>query len=453
MSFCLRARLVRGALVTAVLFCASVLSASCVGLFELDGYSGALSELCEKLKVCYGEDYYADCQAHGEPRLTAADELMRRQWLADFADSNCLESCASARACLDTPPICGPASTPCVQKEQCCGFLSGLGECGGGQCCSPLGVSCQSADDCCNGEACDNGVCGGVACLLAGDPCSDGAECCTQICHPETKTCADEICLPEGSACGDHFQCCTTYCERKGDGPGVCTPPPCIPAGQPCDASFNPELAELELGCCDDYCVTNPHTQQQVCSAGQCLPKGQDCASSSECCSGKCDPTLFRCVEDCGDAHDPCSIGCCPYATCGSSGECCRLDTAPCSNHTQCCSGVCRDFYCSSDAGCGEVGDSCGNDPTSCCTGLCSPLGHQCCGVPDCHDVCSKGGPLSTTNVCTVDSLQLSCVASICSDATLEKCCCSGWDDDCVAAVATHCSIACPAISIESMGP
>ena len=445
-------RLARGGLAAALLSTMSILAASCVGILELDGYAGALNDLCEKLRECYGDEYFPECEAYGEPRIVAASAEEREAWLQNFADRHCLESCTNARACLDMSPVCGAAAEGCVQKEQCCGFLTGAKECGGNQCCSGEGKGCGIAEDCCDpslGCELDTNenevVCGGVACADPNESCEVDEQCCTGRCDPVMGICADEICLPEGSRCQENDECCSQFCERHLEG-GLCRPPPCLPDGLLCGAGMG------DIDCCSPYCVTNPYTNEAVCSSGECLPDAQWCGFDIDCCSGFCDPSRGICLPSCGVAGDPCG-DCCPFAECGIDGSCCLSAYAGCISDGECCSGNCNDsYFCESNDPCGPPGTMC-TDGSACCSGACDGTNQLCCAQIDCHDECVEGGPLDPGCPGVMDSFSTDCIAQICQQNP--ECCCHKWDSFCVDLVPTVCTVSCanPTVEVETMTP
>jgi hypothetical protein len=438
--------ILRTLLGAAVIAAASVTAASCVGLHQLDGYNNAISQLCAKLTECFDDSYYPACAPNSETRLGAAGAAERANWLTQYADSNCLENCTNARSCIDRSPVCAMQGSGCGQKEECCGFTKGKGDCTGSSCCTPDGVACGDSSQCCQSD-CIDGLCGGFACLESGAACSAGEECCTLICEPSTGTCADQTCFPPDSQCSDNFQCCTGFCSGAGaDISGVCAEPICAPVGDDCQTAED---------CCQDYCVLIPRTGQSVCSDAPCVPNGILCNKADECCSGFCNPDDGRCglADDCLPVG---SVGCedtrccvplkCAGTTNNGDPSCCSPEAAKCDNNSDCCSGDCTiDFTCSCDGG--QPGDGCStSSPDACCSGACGTDG-VCCEVPGCtHDVCIPGPPLDPTCACSscpVDPNAPPCIAAICATPGFEKCCCHGWDQSCVDQVQQICNVVC----------
>ncbi|MCC6903066.1 MAG: hypothetical protein IT377_29115, partial [Polyangiaceae bacterium] len=75
----------------------------CASLLGVDGYSDSTEELCRLLEQCYQVE---DCRARLAPRLDAANETERSQWLSAVTDQACLEQCSAARRCLNIAPVC-----------------------------------------------------------------------------------------------------------------------------------------------------------------------------------------------------------------------------------------------------------------------------------------------------------------------------------------------------------
>jgi len=384
---------------------------SCVGLFELDDYQGVAPELCELLRTCYGDDFYEGCLERVTTHLEDADAELRAAYLQSFADERCLESCTSARRCLDDPPLCDGGHADCAQDEHCCGFLVGNTACDAGSCCASDGVACSADGDCCDGS-CDGGICGGVACLVPGEDCDEDFECCTEICL--RGRCSENACLPDGSECIESAECCNGFCDEN-----VCREPECKPEGRPC---------ALGNECCGGFCVPEPNSELGgVCSFGECLPPNSFCNQDTPCCTGRCDPKFNRCTDECAAVGESCLQGaCCGGAECSDAGCLCRPDSFPCTDGKDCCSGVCSpNLVCQSDNMCNVAGDPC-SEPKQCCSERCGE--NLCCASTQCHNPCVVGPPLHA--MCTTNQKKSDCIQQICQ--TSPSCCCGGWDDNCV---------------------
>jgi hypothetical protein len=414
------------------------LASSCVGLLELEGYAGAVGELCAQLTTCYGEAYFPGCVAHADPRLAAASVDVRASWLRTFADEHCLENCINARSCLDIAPVCGDVGLSCGQSEQCCGFTTGFNECANGSCCARTGAPCSAAVPCCADE-CINDVCGGVPCAPPGSPCVEGFECCTEICNPESGLCSEEVCRPEGAPCVDGIDCCSGFCDlgvtvESEGGAGVFAVAPCLPRGAPCTGAGD---------CCDGECVEVDATTlvgDRVCSSADCIPEGVQCSDNTECCSGSCDPDFGRC-SGCRDPGESCSEdGECCSNTCGDGDACCAPDGSPCLEPGECCSGECGASLKCGDGNC-RLGDAPCTQNEECCSGDCAADG-TCCSLAQCnHTLCQTGGPLSASCGVAAET-DAACIASVCE--VMPACCCHRWTDACILVAANECGYSCP---------
>jgi hypothetical protein len=120
-------------------------AASCTSALGLDGYANAQSALCDKITECYASGA-PPCQAMLADRLVGTDVS---SWLTSFSGDTCLGSCASARRCLDLPPVCMQTLAACQETEDCCNFSVGQADCIGGRCCKTRGIPCSSHDECC----------------------------------------------------------------------------------------------------------------------------------------------------------------------------------------------------------------------------------------------------------------------------------------------------------------
>ena len=449
---------IAGVVLTALTF--SILTASCINILDLEGYSDATIDLCQLIEECFGSTYFPECDDHAGPRLMTADARERSSWLVAFADSNCLENCTAARNCLDMPPVCGGGGSPCVREQQCCGFSNGFGTCDGGSCCSPDGIDCADAGDCCSG-VCEGGFCGGFECTKEGGACSDGFQCCSGVCID--NECREETCFPEGSGCSFNGECCEPlYCDN-GDEPiaedgaddpepvGRCTNPGCWPITSAC---------EVDGDCCSQICFGPPGRNTRFCSYGQCYAEGTPCNPDEAffCCSGTCHPDFEVCVDGCLGPGELCSSdGDCCDGVCDGNECPCRPATAPCVEHTDCCSLDCLpDQTCDYEATeCKAPGEGCTAGDGACCSTHCG-VNDECCDFVICnHTVCSTGGPL--TNLChnacpecPMGQLNMPCVDMVCQKRP--ECCCDRWRQSCVDEAIATCGAACPGV-VDPMDP
>jgi hypothetical protein len=433
-----RARGVRRALAAMVASAAlSVSVPSCVSVLGLDGFRGAAEELCSLLERCYGDKAIPECLPHVSGALDGADAEDSKAWLVEFADQSCLESCSTARRCLDQPPVCQTVGSTCDSLEKCCGFSKGFGSCDAedDECCRPKGTPCKNDEECCaDAGRCDEGTktCGGVVCAPSGDACAVSAECCTKICLTE-GLCAEDVCTPDGGNCSDDLTCCAGVCSD-----GVCGVIGCTPEGGEC---FDPGE------CCDDLVCFAAAEGIAVCSTSQCLPEFSACQGPDECCSAYCDPQFLVCGElppqcqpfgsSCSP-EDVCCEGVCFDGACG-----CVPDLAKCTFHEDCCGGVCEGEVCK-PAGCGPLLAGCNSDG-DCCTSSCN-LGSCAWACPngapaiDCtHGVCSEGSGTALDPTCP--GVDVDCVIKVCEQDVY--CCCNTWDSICVDAVGPVCMQSC----------
>ncbi len=284
----------------------------------------AVGELCRVLEDCYGDDYRCE---ELQATLEQATPEARANFLSEFTTEACLGSCPSARVCLDLPPFCHGAGT-CSLDQDCCGWSLGEASCqtGAGQCCKPEGVVCAEGDLCCDSE-CRNGTCGGVQCTEVGQKCESDTECCSHYCRG--TTCSPKDCSLLNEDCQTAADCC---------------PPDDAPEGS--------------VGCDGNKCV--------LASTPSCIPTGEACGVSSDCCEG----------ESCLGVFDGVMV----YSSCGAL-EC--FAGASCTVEFECCQG----FSCANEVSiclppttCIDLGAACGPDD-SCCQGTC--LGGTCAEV-DC---------------------------------------------------------------------
>ncbi len=385
-----RSRALFAAAIT-LLFTAGVLAASsCRSVIGADDFEDSAAVLCDKLEHCYAGRSLGACGDHVSSGLEGSEAELRADWLRQFSDRACLESCSSARRCLDIRPVC--LSDSCVVKEDCCGFVGGRSDCNTqtGTCCRPRGNSCVDDADCCPGAGTCNavtGTCGGVVCTSAGNPCLNDFECCTGSC--EDFACAETICGEDGFECADASDCCSGYCDPAS---GHCAQPACGDEANPCGPN-DPCCAGL-------VCVPTLPGAPGVCSKETCFSDGLDCATDAQCCTGHCDPLFFQCGLACKDAGD----------TCVAAEECCSGD---------CTDGVCIPGC--SNSTCEIDADCCTN---RCKFGVCAPA----CGGLICHSMCEVGAPMDTATCTGV--MDTTCLDSVC--AIDPYCCCDSWDSLCV---------------------
>ncbi len=444
----------------AVALTASVVAASCVDLFDLEGYGGATDNLCETLRLCFGDAFYPECRAFSDPRLSGADAAARSAWLTMFADSGCLETCNAARLCLDEPPVCGETALGCGRDEQCCGFTTGQGTCESNRCCKPDGVACTDNGECC-GDDCaaapgqSDTFCGGYACKRPGEQCSSHPECCTQICLE--GTCSNTGCLPAGSECTFNAECCDGECTfgdvvADDGGPvdpvGVCVVPVCGGLGAPCQSSVD---------CCSGTCVTSIGGES-VCSNDVCLPEGIACSPGANECCGSCDDVTKLCTQSCSRPLSPCAEdGDCCDGNCQPASKLCGCYGAgvPCAEHGDCCDKNCINFTCGANNSCPPPGTPCVAGRELCChgCGVDERTGDEgCCAPSGCaHGVCVQGAPLIPAcgcPVCTGGSVTPDrCISEVCE--LLPHCCCLGWDQECIDAAVDVCGATCAVGEVE----
>jgi hypothetical protein len=389
------------------------LAGSCTGLLGLDGYSGAVRELCALLRDCYGSTYFPACEEWLGRTIEQADPSRRQAWLTAFGDSDCLRNCTRGRRCLDGPPVCGVPGAPCSQKEQCCGFTKGEGICGEpgdaavGQCCLPGGLPCTVSSACCHGDCSPlTYTCGGQVCANEAEPCQYDTDCCSVNCG-DRGVCLGE-CLALRETCGSPDECCSGKCDA-----GFCA---CRANGEPCTTSSE---------CCSSYC----DLAGQCAETTECANGGEACGEL-ECCAGfDCGTALGApvcCLPNggtCSGGDECCSLGC-------QQSACCAADGVSCGGDSDCCFGGCVGYVCS----CAAAEDPC-VEQQDCCQGLaCANDGTsvlcKTCAASSCHSVCDLGAPLSLSLAGCAEVIAAEpCIQAICQvDAW---CCCVEWDDVC----------------------
>ena len=370
---------------------------SCASTLKLDEYRSASSELCGLLDQCFDVAGASSCQADVESAINRSNGDVVTTWLGNFGDLSCLESCSTARRCLDLQPLCVEgAETTCERQEDCCGFSQGLTDCKDSTCCSRSGVECKRDSDCCgDAGACRRSAenpgiltCGGTICRPSKAVCTINAQCCTGTCVD--GHCADTSCFENKYRCATNNDCCNKFCDPASS--RCADPKTCSGPGQAC-------LVPEE--CCESTftCQHDPGSITGTCVDSMCLRHDAECATDDQCCTGHCDPAYFKCGELCSD------------------------QSALCMKDAECCSGHCNDGACEASCSIGYCAVA-----ADCCTGSC--LSGVC--APVCNPVVVSDG------VCTTHAQPLdgegnnACVLKVCE--TDPYCCCGAWDALCVLA-------------------
>lgn len=400
----------------------------CTSVLGLDDLESGSKSLCETVDRCSSRLDAAACDAHVSRGVETLAKSRQTKWIEELSAKSCVESCNSARRCLDKTPICLSRGSSCAAREECCGFVQGTADCDGrsGRCCSRAGVRCASDVDCCTGSgACEptTGTCGGVVCAQPGAPCASGFECCSGTCDPVTSKCFAEVCFEDGFECSVDAECCSKTCDPSSH---TCVTPSCGVLDAPCvpnDAGTGTCCVGLKC-----YNASGVEGELGVCSKDLCFPEQYDCSNDAQCCP--VDDT-----EQTGYCHPK-------YHLCRSR-KCFALGEA-CANDVDCCVGTCFDGACRScsETVCSSDADCCqheGGDPVTCTQGKAGVSGfcRTLCTASCDHDVCTTGGPLQDKGCGDLAG----CIESVCADDWY--CCCTGWDSLCVGAVATKCGTSC----------
>jgi hypothetical protein len=362
-------------------------SLSCDGTCQGDGsICSPVGTDCESDVECCSNDCDGTCQAIGEhcsPMGETCDE-------EGYDEGCCSKACRNFGTEEDPDLRCIRASS-----------------------CGARGEICSEPADCCSG-VCIDGRCPTQNEIgqknFAGEPCQVDGDCASYLCasdYPGGPRVCQFLggCRPTGEICTEDWQCCSdihmasgALCDSPTDGQG------CVPHGNVDDLSTcagqlwqgGPgEPGEL----CGDSSFDEVHEccfdcEQTIlgvwrCSGGgyacpeqdggvpedagdcpTCVPDGEACRQSADCCSNICSPFLVD------DTCDPTITECEIELRCGQ----CVPTGGLCTSHADCC-----DFICT-DGVCGERDD---DDPVCIPVGAPCAEGDVCCDQDAiCQDVC-----------------------------------------------------------------
>ncbi|HEY3352310.1 MAG TPA: hypothetical protein VGQ83_03610 [Polyangia bacterium] len=280
----------------------------------------------------------------------------------------CTANCASGTCQPIVPGGCTTLGNACGGSSECCSANCVDGKCARAYTCGADGDICFQALDCCT-TVCNvaaglaAGTCGLInasgsgGCQIAGEPCVDGGHCCSRVCVPTAQggqVCqvasgcrvVGEICRADGDCCG------APGSGRPGDGNvhceldplsdppiGLCrNPTGCDPEGDICGLGVSArhdccDCLPPKINCCkpDGAGVPrcyggstgdcpNGYTGVEPC----CIPAGDQCTFSAECCgSAPCVPDaqgVLRCLGGQPDGGPVCVPA---GGVCTSSSDCC----------------------------------------------------------------------------------------------------------------------------------
>jgi hypothetical protein len=309
----------------------------------------------------------------------------------DLADPAHCGSCN--RACDGATPLCAPngasfscvASCPPTAPTNCTGR------------CASTSSDPQHCGSC---DPCPSVVHGQPTCTFAvcGITCDAGFHACNDLCLPNASP---QSC---GSSC--------TPCVPPAHASPTCN-------GGVCDFICDSGFTKSGTGCVPNGngCTNVMCTSGLVCADGACCgPPASFCSANADCCSGRCNTSLFGAC-DCTPSGN----------TCKKDGDCCTL---------RCTGGKCA---------CNALGVACG-DNTDCCSGTCDTTGHCACAAVSgkcsqssdcCSGVCGAGGVCQcrTSGTCKSDG---ECCNGRCDGGSCNPCtgnggacstgatCCSG---------------------------
>lgn len=315
----------------------------------------------------------SDCCSLGCSSGLCVDQVCSVAGETCAANEECCSNRCEGDVCVDDGR-CGAAGEACGQNSDCCtdaclDFGGGDMRCAGGSACRVIDEVCTEPDDCCSFN-CVNGFCtelpGGNSCKSVGEVCETDTSCCSFTCRANdagVKTCRYlGGCRPVGELCREDADCCNaavggTCVKATDQDVGRCgAVGGCAPAGEVCGIGSGGEGGSNE--CCpghdnggDANCVeTSSGTERCLSSDGQCKADGLDCQEASECCSGICEGNVCgetACVpsgESCAFSEQCCDDGvCAPDPTTGElvcNPECIAEGDA-CTSDSDCCGGYC----------------------------------------------------------------------------------------------------------------
>jgi hypothetical protein len=237
--------------------------------------------------------------------------------------------CGRIDYCELVPADCRPEAVTCADAGQCCSRSCTAGRCDK---CFAEGTPCTTPENCCPGAVCGNdGAChaAGLGMGPVGGTCKSSADCNLGWCEKDggiTGVCAD----PATHSCHGLQASTQPCCSGLNYDPsfGQC----CMPAGQVCTSSF-------------DCCVGG-------CYGGRCADNasalGGPCSGGSDCNDMKdfCDPVGKVCIDRwCFRSAATPYAGCCVFTMTGSTcvfpdGGSCVLPTYQSATKEKCCSGL-----------------------------------------------------------------------------------------------------------------
>ncbi|MGA1795435.1 MAG: S8 family serine peptidase, partial [bacterium] len=208
----------------------------------------------------------------------------------DFSETD-LSAMGPCETICDGDGVCEEGEDCHSCPDECIGHDGA--QCGNGICEIADGEDCRTCPQDCNGL--QTGKPGDRFCCSAAegctDPrCNDAGWLCTDESHGTSYCCGDGTCEGEEDGSNCSIDCgAPTLCGDGTCDPGEdsCTcrddcgaPPDSETVGSTCDDGVDNDC-DLRTDCDDSDCSRDP-----ICAA--CLPNGEPCQNSSQCCSNKC---------------------------------------------------------------------------------------------------------------------------------------------------------------------